>query len=128
MSVNWTRPDHAKIPYSPWKDFKLSRFAAKLRKALGMRSDEDGNNTTHREDFKRPDGTAYPDKSNLCHHFEQDGENADAVKISVRSGSTLVLHVKNGYTGNVIEIYEQNANGTFPSTPTKKMDKDGAWT
>lgn len=125
--MNFTPPTKAKKPFSLWGTFRLSPFAKKIRDALGMRLDDDYVQTTYREDYNDTNGTATPDTENICHHFEQAGATADAVKISVVGGSALRIHLPNGYTGNVIEIYEADSDGDYPSAPSRKMNDQGVW-
>lgn len=116
----FTSPSQAKLPYSPWKRWMNSPFANKIRAALGMRQDDNGVNTTHRQDFTGPGGTAVSDDMKVCHHFEQDSATADAVKISVQQGQALVIVIPPGTrTADIIQI--QNPDGMVVS----RLQADG---
>ena len=121
--MNFPRPKYIKLPYTKWGENLLGDVASKIRRALGWRLDENHVNTTHRQDYKDPKKNKVPDEELVCHHFEQEAATADCVKFSVKGGSALVITIPSGYSGNVIEIYEEGG-----TTPIRKMDKAGAWT
>lgn len=104
--MDWVKPATAKLPYSPFKKWAASPFARKIRAALGMRVDEDGNNCTYRKKYKVASGDVKPE-NNICHHFEQDQEGANAVKFTVaKDGDCLkvVLPATSADRGDVMRV------------------------
>ena len=124
--MQWLRPFQAKLPYGNFGKWKNSPFTRKIRQALGWRLDEDGNNTTHRQDATQPNGVDIPARSNICHVYEQDSATADAVIIKVagtgrnlnmqgvNNDASLINFVVNDTLANrpdIFRVYQED--GTF---------------
>ena len=123
--MNWLRPFQAKLPYGSFGKWKNSPFTRKIRQALGWRLDEDGNNTTHRQDATQPNGVDIPAVSNLCHHYEQDSDTADNVKMTTGgTGTTINITVPEttANRGDIMRVYDTAGNFIFRITAAGAFD------
>ena len=121
--MNWFNPFQIKLPYGDFGKFKKSNFANKIRQALGWRRDEDGNNTTHRQDATQPNGVDIKAVGNICHHYEQDSATADNVKMTTAgTGRTLICTVPAGAGNRGDLIRFEEPDGTL----VVRITADGA--
>lgn len=117
--MNWFNPFQIKLPYGDFGKFKRSNFANKIRQALGWRRDEDGNNTTHREDATQPNGVDIKAAGNLCHVYEQDSVTADNLKMTTAgTGTTINITIPEvtADRGDIMRIYDTGGNFIFRIT------------
>ena len=135
--MNWLHPFQAKLPYGDFGKFKRSNFANKIRQALGWRRDEDGNNTTHRQDATQPNGVDIPARGNVCHVYEQDSATADAVIIKVagtgralnlqgvNNDESLMNFVVNDTVADrpdILRVYQEDGTFVFKVTAAGAFD------